>query len=244
MSWEDRYYPVTINGQIEQFPSVTTILRVHNREGLNIWRAKQGWELSEQYREETSEIGKEVHQYIHQLANGVAIPKLEWSLLSEEIKNSIRAYERFRMESGLKGGTAEMVVYNLELSYAGTLDRIGKAYNEDGLFDWKTGEHFYPSMLAQVVAYFHALPEKIRNRIRNLYSVGLNRNTGIPDIHRLKVEDSEPYWEYFKACLNLFNCDKKLLSLEEITNTPRLHQKPKDGIAITSAGDCIHGVKK
>jgi len=213
MSFEDRYYELDIKGIHYSLPSVTSVLRIKNKEGLNIWRAKLGFEASEQEREETSEIGKEIHRYIAQLINGVSIQKLEWSLLGEEIKNGIRAYERVRVEANLKCEATEMIVYNLELGYAGTLDFVGTVYKEGGLIDWKTGKRFYPSMLAQGVAYYKALPAEIRSRIQNIYTVNLNRNTGVPDIHRLRVEDSDPYWDYFLACLNLFKCDKKLNNL-------------------------------
>jgi len=216
MSWEDRHYELDIGGQHHSLISVTSVLRVHNQEGLNVWRAKLGWELSEQEREETSEIGKEIHRYIPLLIKKEGDPewsnkfRMEWKLLSEEIKNGLRAYERVRTEAALKCEAAEMIVYNLELGYAGTLDFIGEVYKEGGLIDWKTGKRFYPSMLAQGVAYYKALPAEIRSRIQNIYTVNLNRNTGVPDIHRLRVEDSDPYWDYFVACLNLFNASEKI----------------------------------
>ena len=39
--FDERYYPIKTAQGILELPSVTTILRVANKEGLNVWRAKQ-----------------------------------------------------------------------------------------------------------------------------------------------------------------------------------------------------------
>ena len=204
--FDERYYPIeTAQGTME-LPSVTTILRVANKEGLNVWRAKAGFELSEQISEETAEIGKQIHSYVARLIKGIPITKLEWMQLSDEIKNGIKAYERFRLQTGFVGIQTEEMVYSLKYKYAGTLDAIGKFGKDKVLIDFKTGERFYPSMFAQVVAYYKAHYEMKHIRIKKLLVVNLNRNTGVPITHSLKIKDSQKYWDYFKACLRLFYC--------------------------------------
>ena len=204
--FDERYYPIeTAQGTME-LPSVTTILRVANKEGLNIWRAKAGWELSEQISEETAEIGKQIHSYVAGFIKSIAIPILEWRQLSDEIKNGVRAYERFRLQTGFVGLAAEAIVYSLKYQYAGTLDAVGTIGDHRVLVDFKTGERFYPSMFAQVVAYYKAHYEMKHIRIKELLVVNLNRNTGVPITHSLKIKDSQKYWDYFKACLRLFYC--------------------------------------
>ena len=128
--FDERYYPIETAEGIMELPSVTTILRVANNEGLNIWRAKAGWELSEQISEETAEIGKQIHSYVAGFIKSIAIPTLEWRQLSDEIKNGVRAYERFRLQTGFEGLAAEAIVYSLKYQNAGTLDavEIGRAH--------------------------------------------------------------------------------------------------------------------
>ena len=211
--FDERYYPIETKQGIMELPSVTTILRVANKEGLNVWRAKAGWELSEQISEETAEIGKQIHSYVAGFIKSIAIPILEWRQLSDEIKNGVRAYERFRLQTGFVGLAAEAIVYSLKYQYAGTLDAVGTIGDHRVLVDFKTGEHFYPSMFAQVTAYYKAhceMTEKDFPRIKELLVVNLNRNTGVPDIHQFKVKDIQPYWNYFKACLRLFYAAKKI----------------------------------
>ena len=204
--FDERYYPIETAQEILELPSVTTILRVANKEGLNIWRAKAGWELSEQISEETAEIGKQIHSYVAGFIKGIAISQLEWNTLSEEIKNGIRAYERFRLQVKFEGMETEKMVYSVKYKFAGTLDAIGKIGKDKILIDFKTGERFYPSMFAQVTAYYKAHCEMKHIRIEELLVVNLNRNTGVPITHSLKIKDSQNYWDYFKACLRLFYC--------------------------------------
>ena len=204
--FEDRYYE--IDGL--SLPSVTTILKIHNNPALNRWASNLGTELSEQYKEETAEIGKQIHSYVARLIKGIPIGKLEWMQLSDEIKNGIRAYERFRLQVKFEGMETEKMVYSVKYKFAGTLDAIGKIGKDKILIDFKTGERFYPSMFAQVVAYYKAHYEMKHIRIKELLVVNLNRNTGVPDIHQFKVKDIQPYWNYFKACLRLFYAAKKI----------------------------------
>ena len=207
--FEDRYYE--IDGL--SLPSVTTILKIHNNPALNRWASNLGTELSEEISEETAEIGKQIHSYVAGLIKGIPISKLEWMQLSNEIKNGIRAYERFRLQVKFEGMETEKMVYSVKYKFAGTLDAIGKIGKDKILVDFKTGERFYPSMFAQVTAYYKAhceMTEKDFPRIKELLVVNLNRNTGVPDIHQLKVKDIQPYWNYFKACLRLFYAAKKI----------------------------------
>ena len=133
--FEDRYYE--IDGL--SLPSVTTILKIHNNPALNRWASNLGTELSEQISEETAEIGKQIHSYVAGLIKGIPIGKLEWMQLSNEIKNGVRAYERFRLQTGFVGIQTEEMVYSLKYKYAGTLDAIGKFGKDKILIDFKTG---------------------------------------------------------------------------------------------------------
>lgn len=208
---DERFYPVKIETGTIQLISVTSVLAVANKEGLNIWRAKKGYELSEQYSQETADIGREIHKYVARLLQGTAISKLEWESLSGEIKNGVRAFWRFKTETGLIKEACEKVVYNLKYGYAGTLDCLGKIGKHWVIIDWKSGERFWASHFAQVAAYHKAL--SIRYSNLELYVVNLNRHTGVPIVNKLTAKDSKPYWEYFLACLNLWKSTKAIEEL-------------------------------
>lgn len=221
----ERYYDIEVEGIAYHLPSVTTIRDIADNPDLDNWRADQGAEASDEYSRQTADIGNEIHKYVHRLSQGIAITTLEWGymdeetkkwipgLLSDEIRNGIKAYRRFEMETGLKVIHSEMVVYNLRRGYAGTLDCLGTIQDEDIVADWKTGGKFYPKLFySQVAAYYHALPQ--RRGIKWLYVVNLNRNTGIPIVNKLSVKVCTPYWNYFKSCLSLFKDTKVIEALE------------------------------
>jgi len=201
----DRYYDIEAGGITYHLPSVTTILAIADKPGLNEWRARQGFELSEQYSQETADIGREIHNYVARLIRRERIGKLEWGTLSEEIKNGLRAYDRFRIETGFSANDSEVVVFNLKLGYAGTLDCFGVIDKHRVLIDWKTGGRFWPSYYAQLAAYYKALGDA---EVKVLYAVNLDRKTGVPIVHRLLVKNCTPYWNYFKSCLSLFKATR------------------------------------
>jgi len=216
--WDERYYPMVVNGTSYNLPSVTTILGVHNNPALNRWRANLGTEAAELYSEQTADIGKESHLFVAQLSQGKAISKLLWSQLDETIKNGIRAYERFRQKTNLITIESEKVVYHLGLHYAGTLDRWGIIKGEEAICDWKTGSRFFPAHMAQVVAYYKALRAMgLGTKVRRLYAVNLNRETGNYSPHSIPTSECAPYWAYFKACLNLFTEAKAIGKLDDPT---------------------------
>lgn len=199
----DRYYTIKTEQGVIRLPSVTTLLKIINRPGLNIWRAKQGFEASEQYAQETSNIGKEIHGFVAQISKGLPIPPLQWDLLSEEIKNGCRAYVRWQRQYEFQPIANELLVYSLKYSYAGTLDAIGwiniKGKRNLIIADWKTGERIWQEYVLQVAAYAVALKERdktFNNQLKEAHIVSLNRNTGIP--HETIVDKSE-LKEAFKA---------------------------------------------
>lgn len=184
MEKESNYYDITLpDGSTIILPRVTSILRVINKEGLNIWRAKQGFELSEQTKEETADIGKEIHKLVAYIGQGNSITGVEWELLSEEIKNGLRAYVRWQREEQSEIVQAETLVYSLKYGYAGRPDRICAVAGQRGLelIDWKSGGTIWEEYIFQVAAYVMAWNEFIKKpRIRRARIVCLDRKTGVP----------------------------------------------------------------
>jgi hypothetical protein len=201
--FNDRYY--TIDGI--KYPSVTTVLKVHANEALTNWKAKLGYEAAELMSEQTADLGKEVHHLVAQLLLKKPITGLEWSLLDEEIKRSLRAFVRFQQDTKLESIEVEKLVYSKRFKYAGTLDFFGRIGNGLAISDWKTGERCYPSYVAQTVAYHMAFVElNPMVNIERLLIVNLPRTTGIPKITIIPVwgDVYKAYRKYFLACLNLF----------------------------------------
>lgn len=214
MEKESHYYDITLpDGSGISLVRVTSILRVINKERLNEWRAKQGWELSEQYKEETADIGKEIHRLTAHLGAGKVIDSLQWELLDEEIKNGLKAYIRWDRKYEPMTLRSEVLVYSLKHRYAGTLDRICSVKDMPGLeiVDWKSGDTIWDEAVMQVAAYVEAWNELFgKPWIRRARIVCLNRKTGIPEPERIVLWDELKYafkegfghanglWQYYE----------------------------------------------
>jgi len=210
---ESNYYDITLpDGKIVSLPRVTSILRTINKEGLNIWRSKQGWEASEQYKEETADIGKEIHKLVAQLGRGKAIVPLEWELLSEEVRNGLRAYVRWQREHAFEPIDAEMLVYSLKYGFAGTVDAIGRFEGKHGLVlvDWKSGDTIWEEYVMQVAAYVTAWNELFRElpkppKINRARIVSLSRNTGLPTQRIVERKELKRAFKAFLHAKGLFD---------------------------------------
>lgn len=218
----DYYHDIELpNGRIITLPRVTAALKIINKPGLNQWRAKLGIELSDQYSEETSEIGSQIHAFVAQLARGEAITPLEWTTLDEMIKNGIRAYERFRKEHNYKPRLMEQMVYSLKHGYAGTIDSIGDALvagsvprHIEEIIDWKSGSRIWPEHVLQIAAYVFAWNERqatlhTPHPIYRARIVSLNRETGIPIYRIVEMPELDRAFKAFKHALALFNYFKE-----------------------------------
>ena len=230
MEKESNYYDITLpDGVTVTLPRVTSILRVINKEGLNIWRAKQGFELSEQYAQETSDIGKEIHKFVAQLGRGSPITPIEWGFLSEEIKNGLRAYVRWQREQCFESVNNEVLVYSLKYGYAGTIDAIGfikllaKRKRDLIIADWKTGSRIWEEYVMQVAAYVMAYNEGNRAFLKELplgnrhspminkaRIVSLNRDTGIPTERIVEKKELRHAFRAFLHAKGLFDYYKEV----------------------------------
>ena len=164
--YEDR------NGQ--HIPGVTTILgkgmpkpalvpwgiktvaeyAVNNREALaelpptEMLKTLKGAPYAE--RDEAAKRGTEVHALAERLVDGdeVSVP----AELQQHVNHYIEFLDAFRPEPVL----AEVVVYNCEYGYAGTLDLIADMGGERWLLDLKTSKGVYGETGYQLASYRYA----------------------------------------------------------------------------------------
>jgi hypothetical protein len=88
--------------------------------------------------EHAAQRGKAVHAACHYLDDG----DLNWATVSPEIEPYVRAWERFKAETGVELLEIETPRYHATLGFAGTPDRIVKFGPNVGVLDLKT---FNPS---------------------------------------------------------------------------------------------------
>jgi hypothetical protein len=84
--FDDRFYKIRLsNGEIDYFPSVTTVLEVVNKPFLAHWRGEIGNELADQKMNEAARKGIAIHHACAVIAQG---GRVDWinSELSEELE--------------------------------------------------------------------------------------------------------------------------------------------------------------
>ncbi len=84
--------------------------------------------------EHAAQRGKAVHAACHYLDDG----DLDWATVSPEIEPYVRAWERFKSETGLIINEAEYPRYHATLGFAGTPDRLVTIGGKNGTLDIKT----------------------------------------------------------------------------------------------------------
>ena len=206
---EDGKHIYTIEGHDHELESVTTNLRVINKENINTWREKLGRAEAMRIKTEGGDIGRMVHSAGLRLFKGEGYGTYEWSQLGhptpedERVRNCVCALQLLRQERTLNLLGAEVFVWSQEYAYAGTLDAAVLVENElvaavgspaglaellrehpeavaVDLYDWKTSGAVYPEAWLQLGAYAVAFMESYHIPVRRIYPVRLDR--GLPTV--------------------------------------------------------------
>jgi hypothetical protein len=123
----------TLNGRV--IPSVTQVLK---DQGI--------LQISDFYT--GPDVGNEVHRLCEKVDCDM-VPELNGD---EAVVNRVRAYEKFKEDSGFIPILIERSYYHKQLYFGGTIDRVGKSGGQVVLFDIKTGVKNIASLI-QLVAY-------------------------------------------------------------------------------------------
>lgn len=151
------------NKKGEVVPSVTTVLKVLNKEGLINWANNLGWKRISVTKElnESSEIGTMTHNYIEALITENDIEKSiimrdiynTSEKIQSQILNAIWSFEDWWKENK---DDFEIIACEEEMhcdDYGGTLDIRAKYKGKPVILDIKTSKSFYYTMFLQLAAY-------------------------------------------------------------------------------------------
>jgi len=173
---DNRYYYVDGKPLVR----VTEVLSILDRPGLDLWRGNIGNGEAESRRDQAADIGTEAHSLIHRVNNGNPILSPEWSMLSIELQNSLRAYKQ--AQAALKFKPVQSELFLATIDYAGTTDCLVKIGKEHWLLDWKTGtirdprtHEVYPEIHFQLAAYYYAY----QGTLAGCMAIRLNKDTGV-----------------------------------------------------------------
>src|SRR3990167_11100485 len=158
-------------------PSVTSICRLLDNYGLNIWRVNvaldalvasiraggqcTGEEIeaaknaSAVVSEAATAFGTAVHQAIHRESTGQEQPEL-----ADDVRRALESWRAWSVDVGFVPQLTEEVVGHPVQKYAGTMDCLGTVNGVPTVIDYKTTDsaqhRIYPETAMQLAAYAKA----------------------------------------------------------------------------------------
>ena len=112
-------------------------------------------------RNEAAKIGTEIHDYIEHALSGKGE---QVELTTDESKNAIKAFEKWREDYPVSVVANEQVVLGQNDNgdiFVGRYDTLAENDGKNIMIDFKSSGDVYPSHLIQGSAYAHAAPEDV-----------------------------------------------------------------------------------
>lgn len=177
----------------EVVPSVTQVI-THSL-GLPFVREYWRWDRA-------ARLGTAVHRAIELFERGT----LDWNTVDNHVRPYLRAWQRFREDTGIAPLLIEQRVADPFYRYAGTMDFLGEIRGQWFLIDWKTSKAKQERWGPQTAAYLRCL-EKLTDlpaRVRRA-SVRLR-----PDgIYQYDLHDNPTDLNRFLEFLKTYKEDNK-----------------------------------
>jgi len=217
-------------------PSVTTYLESYPKgDGFNKWlmNTKDPY----QRRDEAAQLGSYVHGLVERTLLGDKIKYEEhvtpievwerylywckfWKALITDPTKTLKSKKVIK-EIVVPKDFTEFITFDLEESYAGTVDKLIKIVYEDDsvtyvIVDWKTGEHIYESAKLQIAAYAKSVGKQFKMPIGLAIIVQLNPEVN-QNGYRVNVRTKE----------EIDNDFQDFLAVKQIWLREHGNQKPK-----------------
>lgn len=189
LQFDPAQHRYTLGG--EHLPSVTQVLD----DVLDLYRG-----VDRAILEAAQVRGTHVHLACELDDRGV----LDESALAEEYRPYLKAWRRFRFDSGFEIQAIEERVYHAALGYAGTLDRRGLYRGRTTILDIKSNAA-PASVGAQTAAYDRARASMTGSHKPALRLCVELRADGMFRMHRLTDSGD---WPLFLSCLNVHKWKK------------------------------------
>lgn len=176
----------TKNPEYQFVPSVTWIAGCYPK-GVPFykWLADKGWDEAEAIKSAAGDKGSKVHSAIEDLIDGKEV-KMDAKYLNrstdkeEELTleewECLVSFARWFREVKPKVLSKELVVFDDEYGFAGTIDFVCEFGGQKYLIDFKTGQNIWPEYELQVSAYKEALKEKGKELKLAILQIGYRRN--------------------------------------------------------------------
>lgn len=193
LDFDEEHHAYTVDGTVR--PSVTQALK---DAGL----IDTSW-----YTDEARLRGKAVHAACQFLDED----DLDWDTVLPEYQGYVRAWEKFKRESGFQIGRdadrhflIEYRLYHPGFGYCGTLDRQGSIGSSDYILDLKTGGpedwHAY-----QLAGYSHCFPNALSRKRLTVHLKATGRYT----TREYELNRFASDWQVFSASVVIWQAKNK-----------------------------------
>lgn len=195
-----------------RYPSVTTILGVLRKIGLEWWFKVNTPEYIEEKSSLGKKIGTEIHEAIHQyITTGRTDFETEHP---EEVSTALKSFVLFKEENPeVVFKLSEQSLTSENHQFNGTIDCIGDKL----ILDWKTGEakdkdkpSIYDEYKYQVSAYVNLWNETHKEQINTAYIVAVAKDKVAYNLYKMDtMEIGDCFHEVFLPCLKIYNYQRK-----------------------------------
>lgn len=200
------------------YGSVTQILAVLRKIGLEFWFKKNTAAFCNEESRKGKEIGVQIHDVIQN-----HIEKKEAKVetqYGEEIMNALNGFMLFKKEHPeIKLKKAEIILTSEKYGFNGTMDCLGQKGKCLIMGDWKTGKvrrdkgevmpDIYDEYLYQVSAYVMAYNEQEKANIKSAFIVAFAKNEVSYNLLDLEWDQIQACFnEVFLPCLKIYNYQK------------------------------------
>lgn len=196
-----------------EYPSVTTILGVLRKPGLEMWYQKNSFKYICDAMNKGKTVGKQTHSAIeHFITTGKARIESEYP---NEVINALNSFMLFRKEhSECNLVLSETALVHGLHKYNGTID----APSPPDLYDWKSGEaksnekpSIYDEWKTQCAAYVHLwnhnYPDKLIDRA---HIVAIAKDKVAYNLYTIYEEEiNDLFNQVFLPCLNILKYQKE-----------------------------------
>lgn len=194
------------------FPSVTQVLAVLRKIGLEFWFKKNTLAFIQTESKRGKLIGKQIHEGIesHIELNEVNV-QTEYA---NEVMNALKGFMQFKKDHPeIKLYKSEMMLTSNVHGYNGTLDALGEIGNVPIIFDWKTGQakekdkpDIYDEYIYQVSAYVKAYNEVTGNIVNRAFILVLAKDKIAYNLREVSKDEIDvSFKEVFLSALKIYN---------------------------------------
>lgn len=200
--------------------SVTTVLSVIRKPGLEYWRGKHGNEEADNLLHEAGDLGSYVHDLCEMVNRG---EPWEQRSPNSDIWCMVNAYQEWFSANVRSVARVEEVVANEVYRYAGRLDLEARLKGDraTAAIDIKTGKTVYPDTALQLSAYVEALAREGKKPKRRLV-VHLDKAApGKLTIKEYAADKHDRDYRMFLYALELYRYFNSGAKPDEIINIKR-----------------------